>query len=68
MVDSVNGHIAASNHNCTILCIDENQRKGGGGMSGLPLSAIAMLIFGVTVLYGGLSYFLYRALKARKKQ
>ena len=37
-------------------------------MSGLPLSAIAMLIFGVTVLYGGLLYFLYRAIKAGKKR
>jgi len=37
-------------------------------MSGLPPSAIAMLIFGATVLYGGLIYFLYRAFKAGKKQ
>jgi hypothetical protein len=34
----------------------------------LPLSAMIMLIFGIIVLYGGLAYFLYRALKARKKQ
>ena len=33
-------------------------------MSSLPLSAIAMLIFGSIVLYGGLAYFIYRALKA----
>ncbi len=33
----------------------------------LPLSAIAMLIFGSVVLYGGLIYFLYRALKHKKK-
>lgn len=33
----------------------------------LPLSAIAMLIFGSVVLYGGLAYFLYRALKSKKK-
>jgi len=32
----------------------------------LPLSAIAMLIFGSVVLYGGLAYFLYRAIKAKK--
>ena len=32
---------------------------------GLSLSAIAMLIFGVTVLYGGLAYFLYIAFKSR---
>jgi hypothetical protein len=37
-------------------------------MSDLPLSAIGMLIFGATVLYGGLLYFLYRAIKAGKKQ
>lgn len=34
----------------------------------LPLSAVVMLIFGATVLYGGLAYFVYRALKAMKKQ
>jgi len=33
----------------------------------LSLSAIAMLVFGSVVLYGGLVYFLYRALKGRKK-
>jgi len=32
----------------------------------LPLSAIAMLVFGSVVLYGGLAYFLYRAIKAKK--
>ena len=32
----------------------------------LPLSAIIMLIFGCVVLYGGLAYFLYRALKTKK--
>jgi len=32
----------------------------------LPLSAIIMLIFGSIVLYGGLAYFLYRALKIKK--
>ena len=37
-------------------------------MNDLPLSAIGMLIFGATVLYGGLLYFLYRAIKAGKKQ
>lgn len=35
-------------------------------MNGLPLSAIAMLIFGSVVIYGGLIYFIYRALKSRK--
>jgi hypothetical protein len=34
---------------------------------GLSLSAIGMLIFGSVVLYGGLAYFLYRALKIMKK-
>jgi len=34
---------------------------------GLPLSAIAMLIFGSVILYGGLAYFLYRAYKAKEK-
>ena len=38
-----------------------------GGNMILPLSAIAMLIFGSVVLYGGLVYFLYRALKENKK-
>jgi len=33
----------------------------------LPLSAIAMLMFGSVVLYGGLAYFLYKALKENKK-
>jgi len=32
----------------------------------LSLSAIVMLIFGSFVLYGGLAYFLYRALKGKK--
>lgn len=32
----------------------------------LPLSAIIMLIFGATVVYGGLAYFLYRAFKSKK--
>jgi len=35
-------------------------------MNGLPLSAIMMLIFGSVVLYGGLVYFLYRAMKSKK--
>ena len=34
---------------------------------GLSLSAIAMLVIGATVIYGGLAYFLYRALKSMKK-
>ena len=33
----------------------------------LPLSAIIMLIFGATVLYGGLAYFIYRAMKVGKR-
>ena len=33
----------------------------------LPISAIVMLIVGVVVLYGGLAYFIYRALKSRKE-
>ena len=33
---------------------------------GLSLSAIAMLIFGSVVLYGGLAYFLYRLWKAQR--
>jgi hypothetical protein len=32
----------------------------------LPLSAIVMLIFGVVILYGGLAYFVYRAIKSKK--
>lgn len=34
---------------------------------GLDLSAIAMLIFGCVVLYGGLAYFLYRVWVKQKK-
>ena len=34
----------------------------------LEPTAIAMLIFGASVLYGGLAYFLYRAFKSMKKQ
>lgn len=33
----------------------------------LPLSAIAMLIFGSVVLYGGLAYFIYRAIKSKER-
>jgi hypothetical protein len=32
----------------------------------LPLSAVIMLIFGSVVLYGGLAYFVFRALKSLK--
>ncbi|HDQ16394.1 MAG TPA: MetS family NSS transporter small subunit [Bacteroidetes bacterium] len=32
----------------------------------MSLSAIAMLIFGCAVLYGGLAYFIYRAFKSKK--
>jgi hypothetical protein len=35
-------------------------------MNGLPLSAIIMLLFGVIICYGGVAYFLYRALKGRR--
>jgi len=34
---------------------------------GLSISAIVMLVIGATVIYGGLAYFLYRALKSMKK-
>jgi len=33
----------------------------------LSYDAIGMLVFGVTVLYGGLAYFIYRALKSRRE-
>ena len=33
----------------------------------LSISAVIMLIFGSIVLYGGLAYFLYKALKVGKK-
>jgi len=33
----------------------------------LEPSAIVMLIFGCTVLYGGLAFFLYKAWKGQKK-
>jgi hypothetical protein len=33
----------------------------------LEPSAIAMLLFGSFVLYGGLAYFLYRAWKSKEK-
>jgi hypothetical protein len=36
-------------------------------MSGLSLSAIVMLIIGVVVCYGGVAYFLYRAMNAKRK-
>ncbi|UCB59288.1 MAG: MetS family NSS transporter small subunit [Thermoplasmatales archaeon] len=32
----------------------------------LPLSAIIMFIFGCIVIYGGLSYFIYKAFKSKK--
>jgi hypothetical protein len=32
----------------------------------LSLSAIIMLLFGTVVCYGGVAYFLYRALKGRR--
>ena len=33
----------------------------------MPVSAILMLIFGSIVLYGGLGFCLYKAVKAREK-
>ena len=33
----------------------------------LPISAIIMLIVGVVVLYGGLAYFIYRAIRSKKE-
>ena len=32
----------------------------------LNISAIIMLIFGASILYGGLAYFLYKAIKLKK--
>jgi hypothetical protein len=34
----------------------------------LPLSAVVMLIFGSVVLYGGLAYFVYKALMSLKDE
>jgi hypothetical protein len=34
---------------------------------GLSTSALVMLVMGATIIYGGLAYFLYRALKSMKK-
>ena len=31
----------------------------------LPPSAILMLIFGIIVIYGGLAYFIYRAIRKK---
>jgi len=36
-------------------------------MNELPFSALLMLIFGIVVCYGGVAYFIYRAIKGRKK-
>ena len=33
----------------------------------LNTSAIIMLLFGASILYGGLAYFLYKALKSKVK-
>ena len=33
----------------------------------LSISAIVMLIIGVVVLYGGLAYFIYRAIRSKKE-
>jgi len=32
----------------------------------LNTAALIMLIFGASILYGGLAYFLYKALKTKK--
>jgi len=32
----------------------------------LAPSAIIMLVFGIVVIYGGLAYFIYRAIKTKK--
>jgi hypothetical protein len=34
---------------------------------GLSLSAIIMLFVGSIIIYGGLAYFLYRALKSKNR-
>jgi len=34
-------------------------------MTTLPLPAIMMLAFGVIVVYGGLAYFIYRAIRKK---
>jgi len=34
----------------------------------IPISAIIMFLFGSTVLYGGLAYFLYVAFKKKKNE
>ncbi len=36
-------------------------------MNDLPLSAIVMLVFVSTALYGSLAYFLYKAMKNKRK-
>ncbi len=33
----------------------------------LSYGAMAMLVVGVVVLYGGLAYFIYRALKSKER-
>ena len=67
MVDYyIRGSCTHHHHIFTVICFYENQRERGENMI-LPLSAIAMLIFGSVVLYGGLAYFLYKALKENKK-
>ncbi|WP_156939793.1 MetS family NSS transporter small subunit [Clostridium lundense] len=34
----------------------------------METSSIIMLIFGIILLYGGLGYFIYRALKVEKQK
>ncbi|MBC2399290.1 hypothetical protein BD780_003947 [Clostridium tetanomorphum] len=34
----------------------------------METSSITMLIFGIILLYGGLAYFIYRAIKAEKEK
>jgi hypothetical protein len=50
------------------VCVNEKKRKNAGQlMSELSLSAVAMLIFGAVVCYGGVAYFLYRAFRKKHK-
>lgn len=37
-------------------------------MNELPTSALIMLVSGAVVCYGGVAYFVYRALKGRKRK
>ncbi|MBN2599595.1 MAG: MetS family NSS transporter small subunit [Candidatus Thermoplasmatota archaeon] len=53
---------------CRLVYVDEKERKKGGPhITDLSPSATAMLIFGAVVCYGGVAYFLYRALRKKHK-